>query len=746
MVWGMQSITDLLELPESLTWIGARAQVAQMSRYRLAREVCDRFQWLDDRGKLKEMACRKRLGQLHRRGLIPLPPQRRCFPPPQPLPTVVIVPIEAPLSQLGPIELICVTGASPDVGRIWRKLMQVHPLGAGPLCGAQLRYLIRCERGYLGALAFSAAARRLSARDAYLGWTESERQTHLSQVVCNSRFLILPQVRVPHLASHVLAQACQRIGTDWQAYYGFAPWALETFVDSAHSGTSYRAANWIEVGNTCGRGRQDRHHRASLGRKKIFLKVLAPQHFPKLNPTLAQSGDWAEEEFADIALEPRLVRRGIEIARDFFARPSANIPQACDTWARAKAAYRFFAHPKTTMQTLLAGHYQATLERSQAQATVLAVCDSTALNYTAHPVTQGLGPIGSRQDRPIGLWLHETMTFTPGGVPLGLIDVQCWARDPEAFGQKHARKKRPIEDKESYKWLRSWEAVKTAQSTCPHTQFVMVADRESDVYELLVAARGERAQLLIRAEQSRKLCDEELALWPYMAAQPVAGEMEVHVGRRDDRAPRTARMAIRYAQLTLAPPKDRQHLGAVAVAAVWAREIAPPEDADALDWMLVTTVPTESLAHACERLTWYAKRWGIEIYHRILKSGCNIEDRQLAGADRLEACLAIDMVVAWRIMHLVHLNREVPHLAATVYFDTMQWQALVVFKARSPVVPIDPPTLGEVVRIVARLGGHLGRKSDAKPGAEALWRGLQRMDDITETYSIFARPQAPPSG
>lgn len=399
------------------------------------------------------------------------------------------------------------------------------------------------------------------------------------------------------------------------------------------------------------------------------------------------------------------------------------------------------------MHDLLAGHYQATLKRCQEQPVVLAVCDSSALNYNAHPLTEGLGSIGSKQDGPIGLWLHETLVFTPEGVPLGLLDVQCWARDEARFGQKHDRKRRPIEDKESHKWLDSWAATTRAQTASPQTQFVMVADRESDIYELFAQARGANAQLLIRAGQSRKLADETHCLWPHMQAQAVAGEVEVHVGRRDNQPARVARLSVRHDKVRLLPPQSRKQLGPVGVWAVWAQEISPPKDVEPLDWMLITTVPTDTPTQACERLAWYAKRWGIEIYHRILKSGCNIEDRQLAGADRLEACLAIDMVVAWRIMHLVHLNRTVPHLPATVYFNDMQWQALMVFSTRQPLPPQSPPTLNEAVRLVGRLGGHLGRQTDGEPGAETLWRGLQRLDDIVATYSIFVpQPMPPPTG
>ncbi len=329
-------------------------------------------------------------------------------------------------------------------------------------------------------------------------------------------------------------------------------------------------------------------------------------------------------------------------------------------------------------------------------------------------------------------------------MPLGLLDVQCWARDAEAFGQKHRRKQRPIEDKESFKWIKSWQAVCQAQAAMPQSQLVMVADRESDLYELFAQSRDQTAQLLVRAQQSRQLVDEELRLWPHLQASPIAGEVEVHAGRQGDQPARSATLSVRHAEVTLRPPQGQEALGPVTVWAVWAKEAAPPAGFEPLDWMLLTTMPTTTLVQASERLAWYAKRWGIEIYHRILKSGCNIEDRQLGTADRLEACLAIDLVVAWRVMHLVHLNREVPNLPATVYFEDMQWQALLVYASKNPKPPVDPPTLYEAVRLLGRMGGHLGRKLDAEPGAEALWTGLQRLDDLTEMYRIMANPPTPP--
>lgn len=739
----MQDIEAILSQPESMEWIRQRAKVAGLSRYRLAREVCERFQWRDSQGRLKEMSCRKRLGEWDRRGLIELPVKRREVPRELPLPGIDQAPIDATLAELGDIDVILVTRA--DDRRRWRTLMQAHPRGAGPLCGAQLRYLVRCQRGDLGALAFSSAAWRVQARDAYLGWSEAERRANLHCIVSNSRFLILPTVRVPHLASQVLAQATGRLAVDWKNRYGVTPCAVETFVDAAHRGTCYRAANWIDVGQTRGRGRQDRRHAYPLSQKRVLLYLLAPSAFPRRgrHRTTKPAVDWAAEEFGSLALDARLVRRTQKIARDFFARPAANIPQACDSPAAAKAAYRFFDHPQTTMQTLLSGHYDSTLQRLREYPLVLAVCDSTSFNYSTQLATTGLGPIGSSVDGAIGLHLHETLIFTPDGTPLGLIDAKCWARNHEAFGKKHRRKALPIDEKESHKWIQSWQAVVQAQAAAPPTQLVMVADRESDIYELLALAQNEHAQLLVRAEHSRHLTDSELTLWPHLQAQPSAGEIEIQAGRKAGRPARLARLTVRYAPITLSPPQGKKTLGPVAVWAVWAKEESPPDGIDALDWMLITTTPTRTLEQAFERLAWYTTRWGIEIYHRTLKSGCNIEDRQLGSADNLKACLAIDLVVAWRVMYLVHLNREIPDVSADVYFSDMQWKALVAFATRKPEPPPTTPTLREVVTLVARLGGHLGRKSDGQPGAEVMWRGLQRMDDITFAYSIFAPAPTP---
>jgi hypothetical protein len=727
---------------------------ATLTRTGLSREVAGWLDWRDGRGRLRDMSCRVALLKLARRGAIELPPPRSgSFAPATEVAPATLVTIDTTLAALGSIELVRVTDRAQ--ARTWRALMAHHPLGAGPLCGAQLRYLVRAGDDDLGALSFSAPARRLAAREEFIGWNDAARGAGLQRVVNNSRFLILPGVKVPNLASHVLALAARRLVRDWQACYGVTPALLETFVDPDHQGTCYQATNWIEIGQTTGRGRQDRHHQVPCRPKRIFVRpltrywrrALVGSHEPTAAaaPPVAAPADWAEREFGAARLpDARLGRRLLSLARDFYAHPSAPVPQACGSRAKTKAAYRFFSHSNLPMRDLLCGHYQATAERMRDEPVVLAVQDTTSVNYTTHRATDGLGPI-SHCANAQGLELHSTLAFTPTGVPLGLLDVQCWARDPNDFGKKARRHQTPTAAKESVKWLNSYQAAATAAAPHRATQVVSVGDREADIYDLFeMAQRTEHGpQLLVRARHNRALANEQQRLWSTLKARPVAGQIELTVPRRGSRKARTAHLQIQHAKVHLkAPVRHASDAPDLPVWAVLATERDAPEGVTPLEWMLLTTVPVCDTDQAVEKLEWYAQRWGIEVFHRTLKSGCRIEDRQLARADRLEACLAIDMVVAWRIQRLTKLARQMPDAPCTVYFEEAQWRALKVFTEATEAN--SPPTLREAVRQVAALGGFLGRKSDREPGTQTLWRGLQRLDDITVAYSQTLRATHPP--
>lgn len=737
-----------------------------MSRRALSRQVCESLGWRAPDGRLREMSCRKALKELERRGVVDLP-ARAPVARDGVRAAAVTVPagvaeVCGELADLGEITVVPVSSRYSAASRVWTALLQAyHYLGAGPLGGAQIRYLIRsATSGWLGALSFSAAVPRLQARDRWIGWSERARRAHLEQVVCNSRFVLAPSVQVPNLASHVLAMSTRRLAADWQARYGYAPVLIETFVDPQRfAGTGYRAANWVHVGQTAGRATPYRNGTVSTGAKDVYVFPLQgdcrsilcaePPTQLRVPPALGPDAGWVEQEFAGARLyDGRLRRRLYGLAADFFAQPGALIPEACGgTPAESKAAYRFFANTRVDMQSLLTGHVEATAQRMRPHAVVLAVQDTTTLNYTAHPATEGLGPINTPQDHTVGLILHDTLAFTAGGTPLGLVDVQCWARDPQQAGKKARCDALPIEAKESIKWLRSYRATAAVQQLCPATVVVSVGDREADLHELFWAAQQTAGgpKLLVRAERTRRrkvataTADEHEYLWQKLAAEPVAGQHVVPLPRQGSRPARVAALEVRYAPVTLRPPERHKALGTVAAWAVYAREVGVPPDVTApLEWMLLTTVAVETFPQALERLQWYTRRWGIEVYHRVLKSGCRIEDRRLRTADSLERCLAIDLVVAWRIFWLAQQARDTPAAPCTVALDDDEWQAMYV-TARDAAPPATPPSLREAVRMIAALGGFLGRKHDGEPGTTTLWRGLAKLDTIVLGFRAARR-------
>jgi hypothetical protein len=750
------------------------AELKQMahncSRRQLARHLCQQMDWRAPNGAPPLMMARLALKTLAKQGHLALPPAapgpRRELRPGIVVPTMSSPAVQCSLAELGAVEISLVGQGGSVSSQQWNQVMQQHYLGSGPLCGAQLRYLVHSAQGPVAALAFSAAARRLRGRDQWIGWSETARRENLHLIVNNSRFLILPQVKVPNLASHLLSRVLARLPADWQVRYGYRPVLAETFVERQRfEGTSYRAANWQAIALSSGRGRQDRTHQAARGQKiylvcplrKDFRAVLerlpeqlrlVPLPLLPSRPTPRPPADWAEEEFSQAPLgEARLARRLCTLARDLYARPQAALPQACGHRAKTKAAYRFFDHVRVNLQSVLKSHYQSSARRLACEAVVLAVQDTTSLNYSTHPATELLGPIGNRPDGSIGMLVHSTLAFNLAGTPLGLLDVQCWVRDPEEFGKKHQRYELPLEAKESVRWLRSLQALEQLQPACAPTRLIGVGDREADIYELFVWAKEKpgRPGLLVRAERQRLLSEEQGSLWEHVDSQPVAGQLEVKVPRRGNRAARVALLEVRFAAVEVRAPKRKPGLPTVQLWAVLGREVGAPAGTELLEWMLLSTEPVEDFESAVEKLRWYALRWGIEVFHRVLKSGCQIETRRLGSAQRLEACLGIDLVVAWRIYHLTKLGRETPSVPCTVYFEEHEWQALIAFVTRQPDPPKEPPSLREAVRMVAGLGGFLGRKADGEPGTETLWRGLQRLDDIAEAYLVFrSAPKEPP--
>ena len=700
------------------------------------------------------MSCRLALLELERKGQVVLPepgprPPRKAKDTISEIKEIEPTQIEDNLSGLGSIEIVKIESRHSKISRKWNELMdKYHYLGSGPLCGAQIRYLIHSERyGWIGGFAFSAAAWRLSSRDRWIGWREEARKKHLDKVVNNSRFLIIDRVKVPNLASHVLSRCIKQLAKDWQERYKTEPVLLETFVEHGRfKGSSYRAANWEHIGQTKGRGRNDQKNTCGLAVKDIYLyrlqstarEILCDGVEPLVEGK-KEPVDWSEEEFGGAELgDKRRVKRLEEIARDFYARPEGSVPQSCQSRAKAKAVYRFFDNRNISMEKILTSHYESTLGRIRKEKVVLAVQDTTSLNYSVHPATENIGLIGSTEDGPIGLLVHDTMAFTLEGTPLGLLDVQSWARNPADFGKKRYRHQLPIEQKESNKWLKSFASVQAVQKRCKDTLLVSVGDREADIYELFHTALRDphSPKLLVRASHNRLLAGEQGKLLEYVAGQALSGKQVVAVPRKGNQRAREAMLEIRYTRVRLKAPSSKADGKDIRIWAVLAQEVETPEGVTPLKWLLLTTIEIQSFEQAVEVMGWYCLRWGIEVYHKTLKQGCKIEQRQLGNADRIESCLAIDMVIAWRIYHLTKLGREIPDVPCTVFFEEAEWKALVAYKTKNPIPPKKTPTLREVMRMIASMGGFLGRKSDGEPGTKSIWLGLQQLDVMTEMWKV----------
>lgn len=452
---------------------------------------------------------------------------------------------------------------------------------------------------------------------------------------------------------------------------------------------------------------------------------------------------WAEVEFGAAELgDARRTARLVQLAQTCGMQPSASLPHASDDAAMLKAAYRFFDNDAVDPADMLASHVQATYARLRCVPLVLAVQDTTLLDWTDHPATTGLGPLATASHH--GLLAHSTLALTPERVPLGLLAQQVWARDPATYAQQPHRRHRPLAEKESHKWLTSLRAVEGAHQACPSTQFVSVGDREADVYDLFVEPRTVGVELLVRAAWNRRVAHPEKYLWATTRAASQVGTLTLTLPRQPNRPPRTATVSVRARPITLRPPKSRSQddLPSVAVWAVWAGEEQPPAGVAALEWLLLTTVPVSSGRQALEVVEWYGCRWGIEVWHKILKSGCRIEAKQLETAARLQRCLTLYSVIAWRLLYTTMLARAVPEAACTVVLEPDEWHALWVAIHRRAGPPSSPPSLRQAVRWLGQLGGFQGRKHDGEPGVEVLWKGFQHLVDLTSMYRIM-RPPTP---
>ena len=599
-----------------------------------------------------------------------------------------------------------------------------------------------------------------------MGWDDAQRCAHLHRVVGLCRFLIRPGVVCRNLASHVLGRAARALREDFERLYGYRPWLCETFVDEReHTGASLRAANWVRVGESAGRGRQDRTHAAPETCKAVYLYELEPAwrerlgvSAPGVAPLAPGEGldaqTWAANEFGGAPLgDARLSARLVESAHHMAQCPMRAITGAANG-ARAvvKGHYRLIDQPAksaVTVEHILAPHRARTLQRMHSEHTVLCVVDGTSLNFTRRGQTQGLGVIGSNQTgaQAHGLHLHATLAVNPDGVPLGVLRPDSTHHrppTPRPPAPRRARRRVVSLGREPAR-LRPGRSAPARHARGvhhgPRGRFPRPVHRAPHTRTDRRAAGACEGQPRPRQRHYRRGRQGRAAPVRRGTQRPRARELHrrglsperarqsQQAGPKRKRPARLAETTLRYKPVALPCPGAEP----VALWMVHAREERPPPDVEPLEWFLLTTVPVRSPTDAQRILQHYTLRWRIEDYFRILKSGCKVEELQHHSAERLARAITIKMVIAWRIQLMVRLGREVPELPAEVLFSDIELRVLATFARSRSLAP--PQHLGEAVELLARLGGWLGRTRDP-PGAQLLWHGYTQLMAMTFAFEL----------
>jgi hypothetical protein len=427
---------------------------------------------------------------------------------------------------------------------------------------------------------------------------------------------------------------------------------------------------------------------------------------------MTESTHWTNVEFADIDLgDARLDSRARKIMARFSDKPSASIPKSCNGWGETIATYRFLENDAVEWRDIMAPHWAQTQQRMGEHPVILCLQDTTELNFNGQQI-EGLGPLSYEVQR--GMYVHPTYAVTPERLPLGVIDAWMWARE-----KVNAAGVRPG-IKESRRWIEGYGRIAEMAAEMPATRLVYVADREADMIELMAYAQecGTPADWLVRAKTDRALPDGE-KLWAHTLDGAPVGEISFVIGARDKQKGRKVRQQLWARRVELPARRGVK----IAATCLIAREIDAPAGVEPIEWRLLTNRTATTVDEVIELIDWYRARWEIEMFFHVLKNACKVEAMQLSHIDNLERALALFMVVAWRVAYLMRLGRICPDLDASLFFDPDEIRgAYLLTKERRPE---RPPTLNEVVRLIARVGGFLGRKGDGDPGVKTIWQGIQ---------------------
>jgi hypothetical protein len=464
---------------------------------------------------------------------------------------------------------------------------------------------------------------------------------------------------------------------------------------------------------------------------------------------------WAMKEAKNMSLrDSRRNLRAAHILETIASSPTASIPQANGSPTGTKGAYRFVESDAFDAQDILAGHYHSTRNRIVAAGEdIVVLSDGMDISLSSLKKTTGLGPVGVKYSR--GIKTHNTLALNKEFVPLGLIDVKYWVRNLKGFGKGYMRRTLKIQDKETYAWI---ESIQKTETILPkNLGYMFIGDGGADLYDVFAMKRRLNSSLLIHLVQNRNINftekNPEEKLFDALDSVKPLGVITVTLPRTPTRAAREAKLNIKVKVVDIKPPIHRRKKGklpTLQITAISACEVRKGKSKytrkskskkrktyEPIIWRLLTTKDVVSLEDAAALVYLYAKRWLIERYHYILKEGCRIEKLQMESAENLKRTLALYSIVAWRLMHITYVARINPDAMCTIAFNSNEWQALWCYVNKKQCAPLAPPTIKEVVLLIAKVGGFLARKGDGEPGAKVIWQGLMALDHITEMFVIF---------
>jgi len=454
------------------------------------------------------------------------------------------------------------------------------------------------------------------------------------------------------------------------------------------------------------------------------------------------------EEFKDIQFgDKRLNKRFRCLAQEFYKRPSSAIPTASGSWSKTIGAYRMFNNSKIACEEIIRSHGVQLGKRIDQYDKVICPQDTTSLSFGTHLAVEEMGSIaqGKYGSRGKGLFCHTTLVMNPEGLPLGVMLQTIWSR-------KQLTTHDELFYTEQAKWKMSLDQVIEASKLSPKTKFIMIGDRENDFNDFILRALNHKISFVIRAKTVRVSANDDKPIVEVLKSQTPKGALTIDIKYESPRsgkkpggkAARKAHLNIYADSFQLKIPKSKVQEKIpedFQIHAVLAHEPNPPEGSEPITWLLFTDEPVKDFSKAHEVIETYRMRWKIEIFHKIMKSGCKIEECRLESIAKLKRYITLKSIVAYRLLYLVEAARKTPTEDCTKILKPHEWKALHLKLNQGKPLPKKPPTIKEALILVARLGGFLARKSDGDPGPVVLWRGWQRLQDYAEMFAITNSPE-----